>query len=283
MEKTGIAKPSAAAMRKLAKGGTIRIKAGEHPIHLHGHRIRKVINAFKKNKGINLTLTPEEIEHNKGTGFWDDLKNGFNKHIAEPTKKVAKQVESGFNEHVKPVIKQVAPHVIGVAQELAGPAAAAAVSALGSPELAPIASYGAKMAAQEGGKHANKAIEGWGLHDYIPDTMDENIRRPNGPRSRSIGYDMFSPLAKASKLHADAAREKGHLESLMAKARMTGRSVSYVGQGGNLMGLDNPATASQPYGENFQFIHTMPPAYSQIKKNGGGLYAGRSRGHGLYA
>ena len=273
----GIAKPSAASMRKLAQGGTIRIKAGDHEIHLHGHRIRKIANAFKKNKGINLTMSPEEVEHNKGAGFWDDLKHGFNKHIAKP-------VEQGFNEHVKPVIKKAAPHVIGVAKEVAGPAAAAAASAIGAPTLAPFASYAAKMGAEEGGKHLNKAIEGWGLHDYIPDTMDEMIRKPmNAPRSRNVGFDMFSPMAHASKVHAMAAREKGHLESLMAKARATGRSVSYVGQGGSLIGLDNPATTSQPYGENFQFIHTMPPAYSQIKKNGGGLYAGRSRGHGLYA
>lgn len=281
----GIEKPSASAMRKLAKGGTIRVKMGEHPIHLHGHRIRKIMNAFKKNKGINLAMSPEEIEHNHGAGFFDDLKRGFTKHIIEPTKKVAKQVETGFNEHVKPVIKQVAPHVIGVAQEMAGPAAAAAVSALGSPELAPVAAYGAKMAAQEGGKHANKAIEGWGIGDYIPDSMEEMIRKPmNAPRSRNIGHDIFSPLARATKQHAMAAMEKGKDEALMAKARITGRSVGYVGAGGNLMGLDNPATVSQPYGENFQFIHTMPPAYSQIKKQGGGLYGGAGLGgYGLYA
>lgn len=270
----GIAKPSASAMRKMAKGGTIRIKMGEHPIHLHGHRIRKITNAFKKNKGINLAMSPEEVEHNKGAGFFDDLKRGF------------KHVEQGFNEHVKPVIKKAAPHVIGIAQEMAGPAAAAATSYMGAPTLAPVASYAAKQAAREGGKRANEAIEGWGcgLHDYIPDTMEEMIRKPmNAPRSRNIGHDIFSPLARATKQHAMAAMEKGKDEALMAKVRMTGRSVSYVGQGGNLMGLDNPATVSQPYGENFQFISHMPPAYAQIKKNGGGLYAGRHRGSGLYA
>jgi len=266
MERMGIAKPSASAMRKMAKGGTIRIKMGEHPIHLHGHRIRKIMNAFKKNKGINLAMSPEEVEHNKGAGFFDDLKRGF------------KHVEQGFNEHVKPVIKKAAPHVIGIAQEMAGPAAAAATSYMGAPTLAPVASYAAKQAARQGANEANKAIEGWGFQD----DMEEMIRKPmNAPRSRNIGHDIFSPLARATKQHAMAAMEKGKDEALMAKARMTGKSVSYVGQGGNLMGLDNPATVSQPYGENFQFIHTMPPAYSQIKKNGGGLYAGR-KGCGLY-
>ena len=272
MERMGIQKPSASAMRKLAKGGTIRLQAGDHPIHLHGHRIRKIANAFKKNKGINLAMSPEEVEHNKGSGFFDDLKRGF------------KHVEQGFNQHVKPVIKKAAPHVIGIAEELAGPAAAAATSYMGAPTLAPVASYAAKQAAREGGKRANEAIEGWGLHDYIPDSMEEMIRKPiNAPRSRNIGHDIFSPLARATKQHAMAAMEKGKDEALMAKARMTGKSVSYVGQGGNLMGLDNPATTSQPYGENFQFISHMPPAYAQIKKNGGGLYAGRHRGSGLYA
>lgn len=253
----GIEKPSVAAMRKLAKGGTIRVKAGEHPIHLHGHRVRKIMNAFKKNKGINLAMSPEEVEHNKGAGFFEDL---------------GKKIESGFNEHVKPVIKKAAPYVIEAGTQLAGPAAAAATTYMGAPMLAPVASYAAKQAARQGANEANKAIEGWGL--------EEMIRKPiNAPRSRNIGHDIFSPLARATKEHAMAAMEKGKNEALMAKARMTGRSVGYVGAGGDLMGLDNPATVSQPYGENFQFIHTLPPAYSQIKKTGGSLYGGA----GLYA
>ena len=48
--------------------------------------------------------------------------------------------------------------------------------------------------------------------------------------------------------------------------------------------VHNPhALSSQPYSANFQFRHTLPPAYANISKRaqGQGLYA--QGGRGLYA
>jgi len=53
------------------------------------------------------------------------------------------------------------------------------------------------------------------------------------------------------------------------------REVGSVGRGAGMVGMAThlpPALVSQPFSANFQFQHTLPPAYQKFSK-GGGLYA----------
>jgi hypothetical protein len=133
------------------------------------------------------------------------------------------------------------------------------------------------------GHIAGHMTEGLDDNSMIPDTIKMNIyRRPssaNAPRSRSVGYDMFSPLAHAVSEKARADHSKMMMERVMSKARMMGMGMerSSVNVGGNLLHR-NPALQSQPYSENFQFKNQLPPAYAKVKRRGMN-YAGR----GLYA
>jgi hypothetical protein len=50
------------------------------------------------------------------------------------------------------------------------------------------------------------------------------------------------------------------------------REVGSVGIQGNLLGsVEPPALESQAYGANFQFGHTLPPAFQKFAKSGRGL------------
>jgi hypothetical protein len=53
------------------------------------------------------------------------------------------------------------------------------------------------------------------------------------------------------------------------------REVASIGTNSSFVGTQShlpPALMSQPFSANFQFQHTLPPAYQKFSK-GGGLYA----------
>ena len=62
---------------KLKRGHKVRIVEGEHAIALSPEKHKKVMKAFMKGKGMNIALSPEEIHHNHGKGFFDDIGNTF--------------------------------------------------------------------------------------------------------------------------------------------------------------------------------------------------------------
>jgi len=51
----------------------------------------------------------------------------------------------------------------------------------------------------------------------------------------------------------------------------TGNKKYYMGINGGMLAHLPPALQSQPYASNFQFQHTLPPAYQKFSK-GSGLY-----------
>ena len=75
----------------------------------------------------------------------------------------------------------------------------------------------------------------------------------HAPRSRGGGYDMFSPIAKATLGHAQANSMLGKMESHLAQARQHNQGL--VGVSGNLIN-QIPPLQSQPQ-QNFQFRHTL--------------------------
>ena len=75
----------------------------------------------------------------------------------------------------------------------------------------------------------------------------------HAPRSRGGGYDITSPLAKASLGHSQANSMLGKMESHMASARQATQGL--IGVQGNLIN-QIPPLQSQPQ-QNFQFRHTL--------------------------
>ena len=82
---------------------------------------------------------------------------GHAKHLLHASAPVAGRV-------LKPMAKQVAKEMVKYGAAAAGPAAAAAATAVGQPELAPYAMMAGQMLAHEGAKGANNYIDGLGLH-----------------------------------------------------------------------------------------------------------------------
>jgi hypothetical protein len=111
--------------RKLAKHQNVTIKPGMVgsgvSVHLSGAKHRKLMTAKNKEKGMRLSMTPEELELS-GEGFKDLLKRGAKslvkhgakaliKHVKEPaTKKISKILE-------KPLGKELADKLAEKATE----------------------------------------------------------------------------------------------------------------------------------------------------------------------
>ena len=395
MERLGVSIPSLKSLAKMRKGHKIRISAGDHHLEIEPHKIKKAISAFKKNKGIHFQMSPDEIQHNEGQGFFDNIKRGFNNKIVKPAAKYVKSGQAGrdANKYLKPVAKIAAKEALNYGKQFLGPAALAATSYIGHPELAPIA----HKAGEAGINYLSNKVEGMGVVDDVKDFMrrksklvkkafrkpkvknavkpleprkkfdwegepdepteeyksrkkfdwegepdvpteeyksrkkfdwegepDEPIKNINkkmmydnitgegiiddlghiarnkaehlmkyvpsqiqagikkhhlAPRSRTVSYDFLNPLATVTSQKAKSDNELQHLERVMAKARIlgTGMERGSIGIHGNLLGHQAVALESQPHSANFQFSHTLPPAYAKLNK-ANGLYASRARG-----
>ena len=106
-------------------------------------------------------------------------------------------------------------------------------------------------------------------------SMPDEIKKPAVASSRFgakkvAGTGLFAGGAVGGTgLYAGAVRGRG------IGGRIIGREIGSVGLGGSFVSHSTqvpPAMISQPFSSNFQFQHTLPPAYARFSK-GSGLYA----------
>lgn len=239
-------------MASLRKGKPVRIRGGSIPMYVDTDTYHRMSRSFLSGKGIQHALSPAEIAHNEGMGFWKKAK----KTAINTAKKVGRQV-----------VKRVVP--------LAGVAGATAGAYLGGPAGA--------MVGKQMGDMAGDYLGGEAL-----DLLKTKKGRANAPRSRGSNTD---PLASASMGDMAERLALAGIDQMRARVRdnqspspmLAGRGFEKgsIGIGGNMV-QNPPSSMSQPYSANFQFRHTLPPAYANISKRAGGqgLYAA---GSGLYA
>jgi hypothetical protein len=137
----GIKHLSPRALRKLSKGGMIRVQEGEMLIHMSPQKVKKLVEKFKKGKGGMISLDQSEMGMN-GEGLFKSVKKGV--------KKLAKKAKDYVTstQFKKDLVNMARPTAKGAVQAGIGSLAAAALAT--NPELAPIivpaayaASYGA--------------------------------------------------------------------------------------------------------------------------------------------
>jgi len=263
MEKISIARPSSRVMGRLRKGHKVRLmKGGDLDLFIEPEMLDKASKSFLKGKGIQMCLSPEALAHNEGQGVFKKVK----RTAINTAKKVGRQL-----------VKHVAPEV---AEKFGAVLGAAAPAVLGNPELSPMAA----MAGQELGEYAGRKLAQHSLGALR--TNRQNKR--NEPRSRGTGMD---PLRAANLSVADANQQEANFEHMRARVRddqspfpLVGAAheKSSIGAGGSLLRAGQ-ALQSQPYSANFQFRHTLPPAFQNHAKRGGSLGGSLGGGMGLYA
>jgi hypothetical protein len=276
---------------KLKKGGKVRLCGGDFPLALHPDNHKKVMKAFMKGKGIHIALSPEEIKHNHGKGFFDDIGNAFksagnyvNDKIIQPAGKVIVPIAKEAGKVVLPYAKDLANKGIDMAEqyapELAGSALAGLATFTGNPELAPLAYTAGSQLGKAGGKYLSGVAHSK-VNEFDPYRSQEQAQvafNPLAPPSRQpqvnsminafTGQDL-GRLDKASMGSYLANLDLSSLESLVQQKRQQLNAPHFDYSGGKSLS---------------QFADAVPPTGQGLYGHGlyGGTPMGRSAGRGLY-
>lgn len=255
-----------------------------------------VSRAFGRGKGAVIALNPEELMANaqsaremEGRGiFGKRFDKGVEKLVGKKNKKaIYSEVEKRFKEPIKKGIQQLQDY----APELGASALGGLAVAVGQPEFAPIAgAFGAKLGAKYGdmaGNFAQDYLENPSAYNTKGGSKQITTESLNKMLGTNMGYLERAGLANAKELQYRAGMMAEQQARDMAGMGLMAGSGLYVGSGeglyagrgfratgGQLGGRGQrvlpQALSSQPYSANFQFRHTLPPAYQKVGK---GLYA----------
>lgn len=255
------AKLSPKQVSRLRNGHMVRLQKPK----MEGEGISLIVNpanfstitkSFSRNKGVQISLSPDELAANKsatasmaGKGiFGKKFDRKVGEIIGKPAQKAVYKIAA---KELKPIAKKA----IETGLTTAGVAASAYLPAA-APLIMPATAGLSKLAT-----------------GYLDD-----------PSSYQTKAGLQSAVAnQARKTLIDAAvsaRENEAVsgEGLYASAGrgMCGGKVmcggSAFGVRGGLLNLEHPALRSQPFASNFQFQYTLPPQYQKFAK-GSGLYA----------
>lgn len=256
MEGLSVKKLSAKSLAKLKRGHKVRLMKGEgSTICVSPQNFNSITRSFARGKGINMSMSPEEIAHNHGKGFFDSLKKGVSKVgkvLAPVAEKVGKIALDKATEHgTKYVEKQIDKHLAGEGMRPSQRAGAIDTDLLEKIN---------ELTGQKLGALAKSNLVQSGAR-----MLRSNMERAftNGLHTIPTGSGLFASPSGGEGIHP-----RHHLAHHSRK--MIERSS--IGASGNLLGMP-PALMSQPYSANFQFASRLPPAYAnQIKMGGMGLY-----------
>ena len=254
METLSIDKLSARQLSKLKNGHSVRVKSGKsHPILISAKSHKKAMNTFKKNRGMNLKLSKDEIEANliKGEGFWGKIKHAF--------KKVARN----------PLVKEVARSVQPIVKQGINTAIQAGTDAIlaEAPELAPVLLPASAKLSQEAQKQ----------YGNIGRSKKKSAPAPVAPRPAKrknidLQYPNKKPRATPSNKRASSSSSLSNkrpkysiseLESMLMKARMESGYTAKVPTLSPSSGFDDEISGNG--------LYLAPP-------KGGSLYVGKGMG-----
>jgi hypothetical protein len=302
-------KVSPKQMSRLRNGHKVRVKPameGEGVcVIVNPANYDLITRTFSRNKGMELALSPQELLINQENSTQMEGQGIFGKRFDRGLKKLIgkKAVRElyGTAEQFLPLaqagltagLASGATALGAVQPELIPflPAGVAGLSALGSDYLANPSKYQSNA----GGSRAKlaKDLAGRYLQDQALSSLNAQLGTNMGDLSRASIQDAITNKALAE-LNAKAVAERkanemsayeralagsglglglyaGNGLYLGASGRGLSRTGGAVGVQGGLVQSQPPALRSQPFGANFQFQHTLPPAYQKFSK-GSGLY-----------
>ena len=302
-------KASKKQLSKLRNGHKVRISPSQlgEGFHLivHPERYDQVSRTFQKGKGMEIQLTPEELMVNKeqtphleGRGIFGDK---FDRFVEKTIGKKSKDKLYKGAEILKIPIKKGLDKLAEYAPQIGATAMSGLTTATGNPELIPLAgafgsqigsylgkngskiakdyldhpsTYQKKLTSNAGGtrnKVAPATLAGQVAQNHIFDNLNNELGTNYGNLAKA-GLQNHIAHMKRADMDTDAFRREELFGDGLHKHH---REVASVGKHSSFVGSQHhlpPALVSQPFSANFQFQHTLPPAYQKFSK-GGGLYA----------
>ena len=231
---------------RLRNGHSVRLKKGKGLILVvHPERYDLMSRTFQRGKAKEVALTAEELMANRQVSPEAHAELAAKMETESPP--IAKK---GDLDH---------PEVIGAGLD---PAPRSRVSNAGGPRSIParslvgmkqLSSHLAELGRLDGTDYGSRIKAGLGnvLQNQL--TAEMNEMGIEGRRGNILQQDILGEGIRVRR------KEKGS-----------------VAVGGNLLSNGTrvlpPALQSQPYGANFQFQHTLPPAYAKVWRQNGPDY-----------
>lgn len=294
-------------LSKLRNGHRVRIKQGTgFNVVVNPTTYRLVSRTFSKNKGVDISLSPEEIEMNKlysperhaeiksmmeneglpspmsGTGIFSSMKKGFKK-LGKDISKGAKAVYKVAKPVLKPIGHELVKAGIKYIPQVLESGLTAGAMAIGQPELVPAAKIVGSIAGKELQKQAGRQNDkylGRGMGGRMPVNMSEMeyLRRHSAEPIQAYYNAPLEPPSRGPGgggmgLYAGRGMYAG--QGLYAGRGMYAGGGLYAG-GGVDAGLNGgfvrqmpPALQSQPYSANYHFQFQLPPQYQMYEQGPG--------------
>lgn len=271
-------------LSKLRNGHKVRLTSGEGCLMVEPSRYDTLERTFMKGKGMSVQLSPEEIAANRGVMAGEGIFGpGFDRFL----KKIGiKKEVYKFGDMIKGPVKKAIKALADKAPAALGAAGAALATAVGQPELAPLAIKAGQELGKKARNYSKKHLIGY-IND--PEAYQKNPKKfadfkgvgmttgfKQGTADPNKGYGtkhssrMGMGMDRSAVGMADlAAREEqgGYGSGLYAGSR--GGGMSIVGGRASMMGCGHPALQSQAMGELYHQRYQIAP---QMLK-GAGLYA----------
>jgi hypothetical protein len=285
-------------LRKLRKGIKVRVKPpmegmGMYQLIVEPSRYDAISRTFRKGMGKEVALTAAELDANRQMGGEGIFGKAFDKFLGKIG--IKKEVYK-FGDMIKGPVKKAIRKLASGAPAAFGTAGAALATAVGQPQLAPLAMAAGKKLGEKARNYSKKHIEGYiddpdayqknprkfadfrGVGMKAPMKMESrDMRRAAVSRGVAMGdaetVDLGSPqfagsgmYAGGRGLYAGASRGRGMDEMPNTRA--------VVGMRGGMVGSQHPALASQAMSANFhRQYQTIPELQKYHQMGGSGLYA----------
>jgi len=301
-------KASPKQLAKLRKGHKVRISAAMegHGFNLlvDPSRYDTLSRTFNRGKGIEIQLTPQEIvanQHMEGNGIFGKR---FDRFLE---KRGLRDAAYRIGDKLKPAFKSAV--MGGIAAGTAGLAGLSTFGSGGT--LAPLAAYlpaagaGAAYLANDyidnpdkyhnmytsnvGGTrnpHAAASLAGQVAENYALKKLNEETGSNYGNLSAAAIANAAAHKARAEMNNTTVGKQLSQYPNSTIPEILAPQSRQFAGFGLHRkskgeIGIHSsfvssqshlpPALLSQPFSANFQFQHTLPPAYQKLSK-GSGMY-----------
>jgi hypothetical protein len=247
---------SPSQLRKLRKGMKVRVKKGTgFNIIVHPHTYSRVTKAFSRDKGLELELSQEELQHNE---MYDPSEGAsMIPSPSEPSKLQEPQSRGSEGSGLFRKVKRSVKDNVERAQlsKSLGDHLQKNYNYMGRAGIDNAVQMAKQASMSKMGINARKALRG---------ALDGDDGEDNEQAPRSRSY-----------IKGGSVMEHGTIGL----------------NGGMLHTFVPPALISQPFSANFQMQHFLPPQYQHYEQGGhddsedhglgSGLYAGRGLGVGL--
>ena len=267
-------------LSKLRNGHKVRVKPA-----MEGQGICMIVRpgtydvvtrAFGRNKGVEISLSPEEILANQqassqmaGSGIFGDLAKKALKSVAKMGIDVGANYAKGklngegfFGDLAKKAVKSGASMAVDAGANYAKDRLAGSggfVSNIGGTNGSRV-HHSASLAQQVEQGRALEALNlATGMNTGYMGRAGLGTAMANADRARFIKGGVKEAVQGRGMGGMGRARLSSDIEELR-KFRRSGGQVGAIGQS-----VLPPALQSQPYSENFQFQFTLPPAFQRIR------------------